>query len=132
MQNGSKMVQNRSRMLLRGPWTFLGHFREHNSFACTRKNLVHAQGSCACTRILCTHKNLVHAQEPCACTRFLCVHSNCNDNSCFCQNTFFHEWAPYGRWGGHRTAEIRVAAMRVFFICMTPQKKLVFRPVDVS
>ena len=26
-------------------------------------NLVHAQESCACTRILCMHKNLVHAQD---------------------------------------------------------------------
>ena len=32
------------------------------------------------------------------------------------KNTFFHEWAPYGRWGGHRTVKIRVVAMRVFFI----------------
>ena len=34
----------------------------------------------------------------------------------FVQNTFFHEWAPYGRLGGDRTVKIQVAAMHVFFI----------------
>ena len=50
----------------------------------------------------------------------------------FCQNTFFHEWAPYGRWGAHRTGKIRVVAMRVFFAVMIYQNILVSRPVDVS
>ena len=75
---------------------------------CMHKNLVHAQESRAFTRILCMHKNLVHAQDACACTAIaskICV---------FCQNTLFHEWAPYGRWGGHRTAKTWVVAMRVF------------------
>ena len=35
------------------------------------KILVHAQDSCACTRVLCMHKSVVHAQESCACTRIL-------------------------------------------------------------
>ena len=48
------------------------------------------------------------------------------------QNTFFHEWAPYRRWGGHRTAEIQVVAMLIFFIPIISQKKSVFRPVVVS
>ena len=39
------------------------------------------------------------------------------------QNMFFHEWAPYRRWGGHRTVEIQVVAMRVFFIPIISQKK---------
>ena len=38
------------------------------------KNLVHAQESCACARILCMHKILVHAEESCACTWILCMH----------------------------------------------------------
>ena len=63
------------------------------SFACTRflcnhKSLVHAQDSCACTRlvvhaqesfectrIFCVHKNFVYAQDSCACARFLCMHA---------------------------------------------------------
>ena len=28
-------------------------------------------GPCACTRVLCMHKSVVHAQESCACTRIL-------------------------------------------------------------
>ena len=102
-----------------------------DSCACTRilcmhKNLVHAQECCACIRIRCMNKNLVHAQESCACTTTICK------QWCFCQNTFFHEWAPYGRWGGHPAAKIRVVAMHVFFIFMISQKQSVFRPVDVS
>ena len=50
----------------------------------------------------------------------------------FGQNTFFHEWAPYGRWGSHPAAKIRVVAMHVFLILMISQNQLVFRPVDVS
>ena len=101
----------------------LVHARE--SRACTRilcmqKILVHAQESCACTRILCMHKNHVHAQESCACTA---IKSKIN---VFCQNTFFHEWAPYGRWGGHRTVKIRVVAMHVFFIFMIFPDKVGF------
>ena len=42
------------------------------------------------------------------------------------QNMFFHEWAPYGRWGGHRTVEIQVVAMRVFLIRMISHKKTRF------
>ena len=38
-----------------------------------------------------------------------------------CQNTFFHDWAPYGRWGAHRTMTIRVVAMRVLFVCIIKQ-----------
>ena len=34
--------------------------------------LVHAQGSCACTRFLCMRKSLVHAQGSWVCTRFWC------------------------------------------------------------
>ena len=37
-------------------------------------NLVHEQGSCACTRIFGMHKILVHAQESWTCTGFLCMH----------------------------------------------------------
>ena len=28
----------------------------------------------------------------------------------------FREWVPYGRWGAHRTAKIRVVAMRAIFL----------------
>ena len=106
---------------------------------------MHAQESCAGTRFLCMHKNLVHAQESGACRRILRVQKNlvhaldfcdsaaiANKIDAFCQSTFFHEWAPYGRWEGHRIADIRVVAMRIFFIFMMSQKKLVFQPVDVS
>ena len=61
-------------------------------------------------RFLCMHKNLVRAQQ-------LPIQS-----VFFCQSTFFHEWASYGRWGGHRTAEFRVMAVRVFVISMISQK----------
>ena len=40
----------------------------------------------------------------------------------FHQNLFFHDWAPYGRRGPHRTVKIRVVAMRVFFIVVTFQE----------
>ena len=39
---------------------------------CTHKIHVHAQDSCACTRLLCMHNTLVHAQHSCACTTLLC------------------------------------------------------------
>ena len=54
------MGQEAGTVLLRGVNRVLG-----------LKNLVHAQESCACTRILCMHKVLVHAQESCACTLLL-------------------------------------------------------------
>ena len=72
------------------------------------------------------HWILVHAQDSCACTA---ITRKING---FCQKTFFYEWDPYGRWGGHPAAKIRVEAMRVFFICMISHKKTVFRPADVS
>ena len=28
------------------------------------------------------------------------------------QNKFFHEWAPYGRWGGDRTVKSHIVALR--------------------
>ena len=40
----------------------------------------------------------------------------------FCQNSFVRDWAPYERWGAHRTVEIRVVAMSVFFSCIIFQK----------
>ena len=49
----------------------------------------------------------------------------------FCQNSFFRDWAPYGRWGGHRTVRIGVVAMRAFFI-ISQKEETVFWPVDVS
>ena len=51
--------------------------------------LVHAQDSCACTKILCMHKNLVHAQESCACTRVLCMHKLLVHAQDFCVCTRF-------------------------------------------
>ena len=41
----------------------------------TQEILVHAQDSCARTRVLCVHKSLVHAQDSCTCTTFLCMHN---------------------------------------------------------
>ena len=37
---------------------------------------------------------------------------------------FFHEWAPYGRWGGDRTVKIQVVAMRVFYMFIIFQKQI--------
>ena len=60
------------------------------------QDLVHAQESCACARILCMHKNLVHAEDLVhahkilvhaqRCTRFLCTHKNLvhAQESCAC------------------------------------------------
>ena len=103
------------------------YFLAHESSM--HKVLVNSQDSCACTRFLCKHTILAHAQESGACTRILCMRKNLvhAQDSCactpitskidvFCPNTFFHEWAPYGRWGCHPAAKIRVVAMRVFLI----------------
>ena len=46
-----------------------------------------------------------------------------------CQNSFFSRLGP--SWGSHRTAKLRVVAMRVVSIFIICQKEKVFRPVDV-
>ena len=33
-----------------------------------------------------------------------------------CQNTFFHEWASYERWGLHRTSKIHALTTPFFFV----------------
>ena len=50
----------------------------------------------------------------------------------FVQNMSFHEWAPYGRWGGDRTVKIHIVAMRVLYISFILYKETVCHPVDVS
>ena len=77
---------------------------------------MHAQDSCACTRILCVHKNLVHAKDSCACAAII------HKIDVFGQNTFFHKWGPDERWGAHWTVTIRVVAMHIFVIFIIPQQ----------
>ena len=49
----------------------------------------------------------------------------------FCQTMFFHEWAPDGRWGAHRTIKIRVVAMRVCLIYYIYIYIYIYSPEDV-